>query len=70
MGGRKGTFILQHTATMDRGVPSMDIHVVPDSGTDELTGLEGAFKIQIIEGEHRYEFIYGIADHQETPDGT
>lgn len=56
--GRKGSFILQHTATMNRGEPSMDIHVVPDSGTDELAGLAGDFKIQIVDGKHHYEFNY------------
>ena len=56
--GRKGSFMLQHTATMNRGEPSMDIHVVPDSGTDELAGLAGDFKIQIVDGKHHYEFNY------------
>src|SRR5512133_159189 len=31
--GRKGSFALQHSATMDRGKPSLNITVVPDSGT-------------------------------------
>ena len=56
--GHKGGFILQHTATMNRGEPNMDIHVVPDSGTDELAGLAGDFKIQIVDGKHHYEFNY------------
>ena len=30
--GRKGTFVLQHNATMDRGAPALNIIVVPDSG--------------------------------------
>lgn len=60
LNGREGSFILQHTATLDRGEPSMDIQVVPDSGTDDLTGLVGQFKIQIADGEHRYEFSYEL----------
>src|SRR4051794_11990584 len=30
--GRKGSFVLQHNATMDRGKPELNIIVVPDSG--------------------------------------
>lgn len=56
--GRRGSFILQHSATMNRGEPSMQISVVPDSGTDELTGLAGEFEIRIDEGKHYYEFSY------------
>src|SRR6185295_7416413 len=39
VGGRRGSFVLQHTGTMNRGTPSLSISVVPDSGTGELTGL-------------------------------
>lgn len=59
--GRKGTFVLQHFATMNRGVPHLDISVVPDSGTDELTGLEGTMKIDIVEGHHSYTFKFSIS---------
>jgi hypothetical protein len=33
--GRSGTFALQHSGTMTRGVPQLAITVVPDSGTGE-----------------------------------
>jgi len=39
--GRKGSFVLQHSATMNRGVPELSITVVPDSGSHELQGLIG-----------------------------
>ena len=58
--GRKGSFVLQHTGTMNKGAPSLSVTVVPDSGTDELVGLEGTFKIDIVEGKHLYEFQYGL----------
>jgi len=61
LNGRKGSFILQHSATMTRGVPSLSITVVPDSGTGELEGLTG--KLNIIFGEggkHFYEFEYTL----------
>lgn len=57
---RRGTFILQHNGTMNRGAPSLTIHVVPDSGTDELAGLSGSMTIQIDAGKHSYVFEYTL----------
>jgi hypothetical protein len=59
---RKGSFVLQHSATMNRGVPELSITVVPDSGTDELIGLAGKMNIIIADGKHSYEFNYTLAD--------
>lgn len=58
--GRKGTFILQHTGTMDQGSPSLSVTVVPDSGTGELAGLTGQFDITVADGRHSYEFRYTL----------
>ncbi|MEO8128999.1 MAG: DUF3224 domain-containing protein [Bryobacteraceae bacterium] len=58
--GKNGTFILQHTATMDRGKPQLSITVVPDSGTGELAGLTGRMAINIAAGKHTYEFEYTL----------
>lgn len=58
--GRRGSFILQHNATMSRGVPALNIIVVPDSGTDELEGLTGTMQIIIENGKHSYEFDYTL----------
>jgi Protein of unknown function (DUF3224) len=60
--GRRGTFILQHTGTMNRGEPQLSITVVPDSGTDELAGLTGKMTIKIADGKHFYEFEYTLAE--------
>ena len=58
--GKKGTFALQHTGVMTRGTPSLNVTVVPDSGTGELAGLTGRMEI-IIEGkEHSYVLDYEI----------
>jgi hypothetical protein len=54
--GRRGTFVLQHSGTMDRGAPSLTVSVVPDSGTDQLAGLAGTLTITIADGKHYYEF--------------
>jgi hypothetical protein len=60
--GRTGTFVLQHSATMNRGVPSLSITVVPDSGTGQLTGLTGTMNIIIAEGKHSYDFSYTLPE--------
>jgi len=62
--GKRGTFVLQHTGTMNRGAPSLAVTVVPDSGTEELVGLEGEFKINIDDGKHSYEFTYRVPSDQ------
>jgi hypothetical protein len=59
--GRRGTFVLQHSAVMDRGLPQLSIAVVPDSGTGELAGLSGRMQIEIREGgAHFYEFAFTL----------
>lgn len=60
LGGRKGSFLLQHAGIMNRGAPSLTITVVPDSGTEELTGLTGTLSINIVDGRHFYDFIYTV----------
>ncbi len=58
--GRSGSFVLQHTGTMQAGKYQLDVVVVPDSGTGDLKGLSGKMKI-IIEGDkHNYEFDYDL----------
>jgi hypothetical protein len=59
--GRKGSFVLQHSGTMNRGVPQLSVTVVPDSGTGELKGIAGAMNIIIApDGKHSYEFTYTV----------
>lgn len=59
--GRRGSFILQHSASMNRGTPQLTITVVPDSGTDQLLGLAGNMTILIEEGKHFYDFEYTLS---------
>ena len=63
MDGMRGTFLLQHNGIMNRGTPYVTAVVVPDSGTDELVGLEGRMKINIVEGRHSYSFEYSLRFH-------
>jgi len=58
--GRSGSFILQHTATLTRGVPQLSVTVVPDSGTGQLVGLTGKMNIIITDGKHSYDFEYTL----------
>ena len=58
--GRRGSFVLQHSGTMNQGTPSLSVTVVPDSGTGELAGLSGQFNITIAGGRHSYEFSYTL----------
>jgi hypothetical protein len=60
--GRNGTFILQHSGTMTRGTPQLSVTVVPDSSTEELTGLTGSMTIKVDGGNHFYEFDYALPD--------
>ena len=46
LGGRSGSFMLQHSSSMNRGVLKQNITVVPESGTGELAGLEGKMTIR------------------------
>jgi hypothetical protein len=62
LNGRSGSFILQHSATMNRGVPQLSITVVPDSGTEQLVGLTGTMNIIITDGKHSYDFEYTLAE--------
>jgi hypothetical protein len=58
--GRKGSFMLQHSGSMQRGVPSLSIKVIPDSGTEELAGLTGTLSINVVDGRHFYDFLYSF----------
>jgi hypothetical protein len=60
LGGRKGTFVLQHSGTMTNGIPQMTVTVVPDSGTGQLLGLSGSMTIKIEDEKHFYEFEYQL----------
>jgi Protein of unknown function (DUF3224) len=62
LAGRKGSFVLQHNGTMNRGTPTLTVTVVPDSGTGELEGLSGALTIIVADGKHSYDFEYSLPE--------
>ncbi len=62
LGGKDGSFLLQHSATMTPEAQELSIHVIPGSGTDELAGLSGSMQILIEDGKHAYVFDYTLPD--------
>ena len=60
LAGRSGTFVLQHSGTMNRGAAALTLTVVPDSGTGELAGLTGSMSIDVSGGKHAYTFDFAI----------
>jgi hypothetical protein len=41
VGGRSGSFVLEHTGTFDDGIAKVTLSVVPGSGTGDLRGMRG-----------------------------
>jgi Protein of unknown function (DUF3224) len=58
--GRNGSFVFQHSGSMDGGAQQLSITAVPGSGTGELIGISGTFKLEIAGGKHFYEFEYAL----------
>ena len=61
LGGKTGSFALQHSGTMHRGVSELSVTVVPDSGTGDLAGLSGRMDIIIADGRHSFVFDYTLS---------
>lgn len=60
--GREGTFVLQHSSSMNRGEADQSVTVVPDSGTRALEGLTGSMIINNVAGVHSYVFEYSLPE--------
>ena len=60
LNGKRGSFVLQHKGTMRKGVYDMNVTVLPDSGTDELVGINGKMTIIIEGSKHSYNFEYTL----------
>ena len=61
VGGRSGSFVLQHSGVMDRGDARLAVTIVPDSGTGELAGISGTLQIDNDQGKHSYVLDYELA---------
>ena len=64
LAGRRGSFVLQHSGVMERGMKRLFLEVVPDSGTGELVGLSGRMGIDIAGGEHFYRFEFTLPENE------
>ncbi|HQU07937.1 MAG: hypothetical protein B7X04_03090 [Parcubacteria group bacterium 21-54-25] len=58
--GRSGSFVLMHNGTRTKTSQQLTITAVPGCGAGELVGLEGTMTINIVEGEHFYDFEYSL----------
>ncbi|MGI8328982.1 DUF3224 domain-containing protein [Actinomadura scrupuli] len=61
--GRKGAFVLQHSAGSEDGTPGtawLRWVIVPTSGTGELSGVRGEGQIVNDDGAHSYTLDYEI----------
>ena len=57
LGGKSGSFVLQHHGLMNRGEAALTVTIVPDSGTGELAGISGTLEIDSGAG-HSYVLEY------------
>jgi hypothetical protein len=62
LSGKKGSFALQHSATMDQSGNKLSVIIVPGSGTGELKGITGTFDIKIANGQHSYDIEYTLSE--------
>ena len=58
--GRTGSFALHHRGIMTRGAQSLEISIVPDTGTGELVGITGTLRIRIEDKKHFYDLEYEL----------
>ena len=61
VGGRSGSFVMQHSGVMNRGDARLTVTIVPDSGSGGLTGITGTLDIDNEEGQHTYALNYDLA---------
>jgi hypothetical protein len=61
LGGREGSFVMQHWGVSGSDAQRTAGHVVPGSGTGELAGLSGDVEIAVdAEGGHTLTLTYDI----------
>lgn len=60
LGGKKGSFALQHNGAMDHGKLELSVKVVPGSGTGQLANISGTMIIVNNAGKHSYQFVYTL----------
>ena len=58
VGGKSGSFVLQHHGLMEKGEAALTVTIVPYSGTGEPAGISGTLEIDNDEGKHSYVLEY------------
>ena len=58
VGGKSGSFVLQHSGVMNKGDGQLTVTIVPDSGAGEMAGISGTLEIDNDEGQHSYVLDY------------
>ena len=58
--GKSGSLVLQQSGIMNKGAQQLAIQIAPGSGTDQLAGIQGVFKLIIEQGKHFYELEYSL----------
>ena len=58
--GHNGSFMTCHRGIMDGGDASLEVDIVPGSGTDALEGIRGKMTIGIDASVHHYELDYSV----------
>ena len=61
VGGKSGSFVLQHNGVMNKGDAQLTVMIVPNSGSGELAGIAGALTIDNAKGQHSYVLDYEFA---------
>lgn len=60
--GRTGSFVLAHRGTMTKDAQALSVIIVPETGTDQLTGIAGELGIDIRDGKHFYTLDYTLPE--------
>jgi len=60
--GKAGSFLFAHRGVRSADGQSLDIVIVPGSGTGQLTGITGTIGIEIVEKQHFYTIEYTLPE--------
>ena len=58
--GRSGSFLIAHRGVRNADGQSLDIVIVPGTGTGQLAGITGTIGIDIVEKKHFYTVDYEL----------
>jgi len=68
VGGRRGSFVIRHNASMHAGGGDAAWDIVPGSGTGELSGIRGTSTVaKDADGNHTYAIDYDLEEPGPVP---